>query len=107
MVVARILSRCHHHRRVGHGGQHDDQRRQQLLNVTIDGAATTITIANGTYTQQQLADAVETASAGKLTTTVTNGGLLQVSTVKEGSAHTLQVTGGNAHGVLGSAPAAA
>ena len=71
------------------------------LTTNIDGVATTITIANGTYTQQQLADAVETASGGKLTTTVTNSGMLQVTTVKEGSAHSLQITGGSALGALG------
>src|SRR4051794_5889621 len=71
------------------------------LNATIDGVATTVTIANGTYTQQQLADALKTASNGKLTTTVTNSGTLQIATVKEGSAHSLQITGGSALAALG------
>src|SRR4051794_20774865 len=39
------------------------------LNVNIDGVAKSFTIAAGTYTQSQLAAAVQTASGGQLTAT--------------------------------------
>jgi flagellar hook-associated protein 2 len=71
------------------------------LTANLDGVATTLTIASGTYTQSQLAAAVQTASGGKLTATVTNSGALTLATVNEGSAHSLQITGGNGLAALG------
>jgi len=70
------------------------------LNVTVNGAAQVWTIANGTYDRAQLATALQAAadSAGAaLSVTVdqvTNK--LVISTTREGSAATVQVTGGNA-----------
>lgn len=73
------------------------------LSMTVDGVANTFTIAAGTYTQNDLATAVQTASGGKLTATVTNSGALQLASAREGSAHSIQITGGTAisSGVLG------
>src|SRR4051794_5525419 len=71
------------------------------LNVNVDGVAQSYTIASGTYTQSQLAAAVQTASGGALAASVDNSGRLVVSTTKEGSAHSLQISGGNALGSLG------
>ena len=71
------------------------------LNLNVDGVAKTFTIASGTYTQSQLAAAVQTASGGTLTATANSSGALSLATVSEGSAHSLQITGGNALGSLG------
>ena len=77
------------------------------LNVNVDGVAQSYTIASGTYTQSQLAAAVQTASGGALAASVDNSGRLVLSTTKEGSAHSLQITGGNALGSLGLAAGSA
>jgi len=71
------------------------------LTVSLDGTSTTYTIAAGTYTQSQLAQAVQTASGGALSASVNGQGELVLTTTQQGSAATLAVTGGDALGSLG------
>jgi flagellar hook-associated protein 2 len=71
------------------------------LDVTVNGAAQTITLASGTYTQSQLAQAVEQASGGGLTASAAASGPLSIATAQQGSSSSLQVTGGSALSALG------
>jgi len=66
------------------------------LQVTINGAVTTIVLPHGSYSQAALAAAVQAASAGALTATVDPSSRIVLTTVREGSGATLQVTGGTA-----------
>ena len=70
------------------------------LQLSIDGNPVTLTLAHGTYNPTQLAAAVKaaaTAAGAAVNATVdANTGALQLTTTEEGSAATLQVTGGNA-----------
>jgi flagellar hook-associated protein 2 len=74
------------------------------IQLSIDGNPYTLTLAHGTYDATQLAAAVQSAatSAGApLTAAVDSAtGKLLLSTTEEGSAATLQVTGGNALAAL-------
>ena len=65
------------------------------LDVEIDGAAQSLTLAAGTYTPAQLAQAVEQASGGSLTASVSASGELSVATAEQGSGASLQITGGS------------
>lgn len=74
------------------------------LTVEIDGIAHSITIAGGTYAPAALSNALEAAiravpAAASATVDVT--GRLKITTDHEGSAATLQITGGSALGALG------
>ena len=71
------------------------------LDVAIDGAAQSFTLAAGTYTSTQLAQAVEASSGGSLTASVSASGVLSVATAEQGSAASLQITGGSALSALG------
>jgi flagellar hook-associated protein 2 len=71
------------------------------LSVSIDGTASSFTIANGTYTSQQLASAIATASGGLLTAQVNNTGQLTLTTTEQGSQATLEIGSGSANGALG------
>ena len=71
------------------------------LDVEIDGAAQSLTLAAGTYTPTQLAQAVEQASGGSLTASVSASGELSVATAEQGSAASLQITGGSGLLALG------
>jgi flagellar hook-associated protein 2 len=71
------------------------------LDVAIDGTAQSFTLAAGAYTATQLAQAVEAASGGSLTASVSASGELSVATAEQGSAASLQVTGGSALSALG------
>ena len=69
------------------------------LDLQIDGAARTLTLAAGTYTAAGLATAVQTAldsTGGGATATVDGTGRLAITTTHEGSTATLQVVGGSA-----------
>jgi flagellar hook-associated protein 2 len=79
------------------------------IDVSVNGSARTVTIAAGTYSADQLATAVQAAfdaSGGGLTASIDTAGALQVTTTREGSAASLQITGGTALGDLGLAPQA-
>jgi flagellar hook-associated protein 2 len=71
------------------------------LDVTVNGTAETYTLASGTYTPSQLAQAVAQASGGALQATVNAAGDLVVTTTAQGAAASIQVTGGTALGALG------
>jgi flagellar hook-associated protein 2 len=71
------------------------------LDVQIDGAAQSLTLAAGTYTPSQLAQAVQAASGGALTASATPSGQLSVATTQQGSAASLQITGGSSLSTLG------
>jgi flagellar hook-associated protein 2 len=71
------------------------------IDVAIDGTAQSFTLAAGTYTPTQLAQAVEAASGGSLSASASASGELSVATAEQGSAASLQVTGGSALSALG------
>jgi flagellar hook-associated protein 2 len=70
--------------------------------AVVNGQSVSYQLAPGTYTSVQLAAAIATASAGALSASVdpASGGLT-VRTANEGSAASLQITGGSALGSLG------
>jgi flagellar hook-associated protein 2 len=71
------------------------------LDVVVNGAAQTMTLASGTYTPSQLAQAVAAASGGSLTATAAGSGQLSVATAQQGSSSSLQIAGGSALSALG------
>lgn len=71
------------------------------LQISINGTPQTLTLAAGTYTQSQLAAAVQSASNGALTASVDGNGKLVLTTAREGSSASIQVTGGTAQTALG------
>jgi flagellar hook-associated protein 2 len=69
------------------------------LNLELDGVATPVTIASGTYDAASLLGAVQTAidaAGGGATAALDATGRLRLTTTHEGSAASLQVTGGSA-----------
>jgi flagellar hook-associated protein 2 len=77
------------------------------LQLTVDGTTQTLTLADGTYTAAQLAAAVTTASGGSVVGSVSPNGTVSIATAHQGSAASLQVTGGTALAALGLAAGAA
>jgi flagellar hook-associated protein 2 len=71
------------------------------LTYDLDGTPETLTIPAGTYTPATLAAAVQAASGGQLTASVNSSGEVVVSTAAQGSATSLQITGGDAATALG------
>jgi flagellar hook-associated protein 2 len=74
------------------------------VDVTINGTARTLTIAAGTYDANGLSAAVQNAidaTGGGATASLTTDGSLQITTAREGSTASIQITGGNALGDLG------
>ncbi|MFZ4583704.1 MAG: flagellar filament capping protein FliD [Acidimicrobiia bacterium] len=71
------------------------------LEVTIDGVATTLTFAPGTYTRHELAQEFSTLTDGALTATLDESNHLVLSTAREGTAASIQVTGGLAVSDMG------
>lgn len=77
------------------------------VTVEVNGIGVTVTIPHGSYaTAGQLAAAIQSAvqadpTAQGLRATATSDGHLRLSTTREGSAATLQVTGGSALATLG------
>ena len=70
------------------------------LDVVVNGAVQTVTLASGTYTPSQLAQAIDAASGGSLSATTSVSGQLSLATTEQGSAASLQVTGGSALSAL-------
>lgn len=69
------------------------------LQLTVNGAAHTITIAAGTYDRQQLTAAVQVALDSQsigVTAALDTSNQISLTTTAEGSAATLRVTGGSA-----------
>jgi flagellar hook-associated protein 2 len=81
------------------------------LQLTVNGVAKTATVAAGTYTPAALATAVQTALdaqfPGGTKATIDSSGGLRLSTVREGSAATMSVTGGSLLTSIGMAPGSA
>ena len=75
------------------------------LQLSVNGSPFTLTLAHGTYNATQLAAAVQaaanTAGAGLTASVDATSGKLQLASTREGSAATMQVTGGNSLGALG------
>lgn len=74
------------------------------IDVTVNGVGRTVTIAAGTYTADELADAVQAgfdSSGGGVTVDLDGAGALTLTTTLEGSAAGLQVTGGTALAGIG------
>lgn len=74
------------------------------IDVTVNGSARTVTIAAGTYSASQLVTAVQSAfdaSGGGVTASLDTAGAIELTTTREGSAATLQITGGTALGATG------
>lgn len=71
------------------------------LTYNLDGNAQSLTIAAGTYSASQLAAAVQSASGGNLTAAINSNGDMVLTTAAQGSATSLQVTGGDAATALG------
>jgi flagellar hook-associated protein 2 len=75
------------------------------IDATVNGTTESFTIASGTYTQSQLAQAVSAATSGSgtplLNAQVNTRGQLQVGTSLLGSSASLQITGGSALSSLG------
>jgi len=79
----------------------------ETLSVNIDGVAKTFTLTAGTYTQKSLAAMVTDVSAGELSVSTNANTSLKLSTTHEGSAASLQITGGTGLAKLGLAAGAA
>ncbi len=71
------------------------------FSATINGTAKSFTLAAGTYTQSQLASALQSASGGLLNVAAGSNGGLTVSTASLGSSSSLAITGGTALSALG------
>ncbi|MBL8817652.1 MAG: flagellar filament capping protein FliD [Planctomyces sp.] len=77
------------------------------LELTIDGATTTLTLADGTYTRQELADHLEsllsssTDLAGRSVTVGLAGDALKFTTASYGSSSEVRILSGNAINSLG------
>jgi flagellar hook-associated protein 2 len=73
------------------------------LQLSINGTPTTLTLAHGTYTASQLAQAVQdaaTSAGAPITASLAGAGTLALTTTRQGTQATLQVVGGNALGAL-------
>ena len=73
------------------------------LQLDVNGTPTTLTIAHGTYTTTDLAAAVQAAAGtagAPISVGIDGSGTLSITTSREGSAASLQVTGGNALAAL-------
>jgi flagellar hook-associated protein 2 len=71
------------------------------IDLDVDGSPVSVTIAAGTYTPTQLAQAITQGSGGALSASVSSGGELSIATTQQGSTASLQITGGSALGDLG------
>ena len=74
------------------------------LQITINGVTKNLTIAAGTYSRSQLVDAVQDAAdaaGAEVTVALEDDNTISISTTREGSAATIQVTGGSSLTALG------
>lgn len=71
------------------------------LNITINGVAQSITITNGTYTPATLVAELQSKLGSSVVVSKSATDVLTITTVREGSAASIQVTGGNARASLG------
>ncbi len=73
----------------------------ETLTATIGGVAKSFTLTAGTYNQTSLAAMVTSVSGGLLNVSTNSNKSLKVATTHEGSAATLQITGGTGLAALG------
>jgi flagellar hook-associated protein 2 len=71
------------------------------LDLSVNGVATSVTLASGSYTPAELATEVQSKLGSSVAVSVTSSGQLRISTVAEGSSTSLQITGGTAIASLG------
>jgi flagellar hook-associated protein 2 len=71
------------------------------IDLDVNGSPLSVTIASGTYTPAQLAQAITEGSGGTLSASVSTSGQLSIATTQQGSTASLQVSGGSALGNLG------
>ena len=71
------------------------------LDITVNGTAQAVTIASGTYTPTQLAQAITQAAGGSVSASAGTLGTLSLATTQQGSSASLQITGGSALSALG------
>lgn len=74
------------------------------LQITVNGGAKNLTIAAGTYSRSQLVDAIQDAAdaaGAEVTVALEDDNTISISTTREGSAATIQVTGGSSLTALG------
>lgn len=72
------------------GGTNDE------LDVTVNGVVQSITLDAGTYTASELVDEINSKAGGTFTASLDGSGHLVLTTAREGSLATIQVTGGDA-----------
>ena len=71
----------------------------ELLDVTVNGVAHSLSLAFGTYDEAGLVSAVQDALDGsgvEATASLNNNGQIELATAREGSTADIQITGGNA-----------
>jgi flagellar hook-associated protein 2 len=71
------------------------------IDLDVDGSPLSVTLASGTYTPSQLAQAITQGSGGALSASVSSSGQLSIATTQQGSTASLEITGGSALGDLG------
>jgi flagellar hook-associated protein 2 len=71
------------------------------IDLNVNGSPVSVTLAAGTYTPTQLAQAITQGSGGALSASVSSSGELSIATTQQGSTASLQITGGSALGALG------
>jgi flagellar hook-associated protein 2 len=71
------------------------------IEVDINGSARTLTLAEGTYNRTQLAQAITDASNGDLKASVGSDNSISIATTRQGSAASLELTGGSALSAVG------
>ena len=79
----------------------------ETLEVTVNGTPQTLNLTAGTYTQQTLSDMIDTVSGGSINASVNADKSLRLTTVREGSAASIQITGGTGLAALGLSAGAA
>jgi flagellar hook-associated protein 2 len=73
----------------------------ETLTANVNGVAKSFNLQAGTYTATQLNDMITTATGGTVKASTNNNGSLKLTTADEGSAASLQITGGTGLSALG------
>ncbi len=79
----------------------------ETIDVSVNGTPRTFTLTAGTYNQQSLASMLDTVSGGQIDASVNSNKSLRLTTTREGSASSIQVTGGTGLAALGLSAGAA
>jgi flagellar hook-associated protein 2 len=73
----------------------------ETIDANVNGVAKSFNLQAGTYTATQLNDMITTATGGTVKAATNNNGSLKLTTADEGSAASLQITGGTGLAALG------